>query len=1128
MAERERFTLSSDMFDETVTRGYIDDDEPPLVGEEVGRMDPEEEQPPPPLDTWHYCEQASELEVDWVGSVRLATLSRVVVGSHVWCTYVFKLIHKDSPLPHQEGRKAVEGLRLLERGKRTRPRASDHTPSGYLDRMVGFTYKPIENVVAPTHPAVHVYTAGSGGEWLVYDFERRPECSNCHKPMMSLNGRSTRVLDNFRFRPCCYPAPIFHLLQPSATVDIARVVPVFYDLETTPTEDGVHELYMGIVSIPDELFATGAFENRLHKITSALEFMRVVDSVLAAVSSSSPPVEGKTSVQLVSFNGSRYDDLFLNQAWRNYVYQRWGPTALRGVEYSERKSALTFNTLTISEHLEVRWTDLARFVPPTSLKNLAKSFKLGVEKGSMPFTALNDFIRKGPDSVLREADGFLDTATYYGGNAEERQRSFDYYQLCVPFEHRGDHTKDLAIMCDEYCRQDVLVTEAAYHTLARMYRTYLADEATKSPFGEGKFEPMCLHSLATMAGKIMMASAAGSKSWGYNSYTKEELVSNWDIHCPRGPIYDFIRHALVGGWVKGYYQGLLVDRKNTPPDMLADIDKLTERHLSYVEDTGLEMTDIASMYPVAVTYPMPLGVGEWVEDEKEREELIRQVIEEDDPIKIHKFFVRCKWKAPAAPQFSESTLPQRANKTNSLRWTYWDDASGERIVTSLDLWIACRDHTGAGPDSVWKCYDATEVLFFPTSAQLYRPFMEACAKLKTDGTKSGNEEQRTIGKIAMNSAIGKLGQAVEARRNVLGDKAATDLAVEGGDNVRLVGSSNIHVEGGHQRPSLSETEYVFGVKDASRNMWPIHHSAFMYAATRLMRLNWSLLTRPPGTPGLLDQSLPDTLYGDTDSKLLAYNHSKLMPAELIGAEVGMFLPERECGLYTRPFFQVEPEKVSAAPTISILSGINTSKKYFVYGHNPHTDKGVLKFKCNGLTRFNEDKHPCPIHGKMLCAACRECPHGAPYTFECARCSLSMLVDETIVSERKSAEDGAWGIFAVGGGQRVYKYSLYDLPSLTFLDFLRVLVTGSSCKTVSTTFTRTLSLPTSKLPSFSVKTSLQARTLNRPALLCTLADVGCDKPSEGRMVPFVPGCAQLDILRGVLKPSGTYLLTSHVL
>jgi hypothetical protein len=1066
---------------------------------------------------------------------KFAKYTRQVLGTHIVTLYTLFLLREDSSLPLRSGKGkfTVVKLPLLESGGRKRPQLADGTVKGYLDRVAPNVPKEsLAQSPIPFERAKKIYHIAN---WIAFDFFREVSCAKCKKPMESFKGRTNTTVDKFNFRACCYPNIDMKPLSPRATTKWNKIVPVFYDFETTPNlNTDVHEFYMGVLKVPEQLEGIYGNKERLHRINHPKEFMQVVDQLVRHCREEIEKDELLyLSIQLVSFNGSRYDDTFLAQSWREWVYQtQGGRNVLKSVQYSERQSALTFNTLELDERLEVRWTDLLRFVPPTSLRELARSFKLTEEKGNMPFNVLNDFVQKGPAGVKRSMeDGFFDLDEYYRGDTKEREISYEYYQSVVPQESRSP-SKDVDILCWRYCEQDVKVTEKAYLLLQNLYKTYLEDQAMISPEVKSNevFDPMCLHSLATLAGKILLSSAHGSTVWGYDTDTNEQLQicpaenKEWQIFAPKNQTYDYCRQALVGGWVKNYYQGLVVDSQvltQVYPETLEHLRELHQHYNSFymMENSPHDMTDIASMYPVAVTYPMPLGCGVWIEEKAQRDALISKTINEPDPCKIPKFFLRAKWLAPSNPLFCESTLPQRKEKTNALRWTYWDDLTATRVVCSLDLWIACRDHinqiSGNGT-TTWTCFDSTDMMYFPKSAQIYRPFMEACTKLKMDGTAEKNELKRTVGKIAMNAGIGKLGQQVEARHNVIGSSEAFDFKESGGTNVRLVGATPISINGTAKgQPALDEVEYCFALKNSGKNSWPNHHAAFMYAASRLMRLNWNLATRPEATKniGLLAASRPDTLYGDTDSKILFTDHSRLMPKEMIGGDVGQFKPELAPSLLTRPYFQVEPEKVSLAPFISAVSGIMTSKKYFVWATDPATGQQRLKFKCNGLTRFNEGRHRCPIHGNSRCSTCKEdCKHGVDYCFECLPCSVAMLTKEKLLQEEG-------GVMVMGPG---YKYSVDSLSSLTVLDFLRVLLTGVSCKTVSFTFDRTLSLPTSKLPSFTIKTTNKARSLNRPTLLKSSSEILLDKPEEKKIQPFVSGCAQIDINSGRLIPSGSYI------
>jgi hypothetical protein len=370
----------------------------------------------------------------------------------------------------------------------------------------------------------------------------------------------------------------------------------------------------------------------------------------------------------------------------------------------------------------------------------------------------------------------------------------------------------------------------------------------------------------------------------------------------------------------------------------------------------------------------------------------------------------------------------------------------------------------------------------------------------------------------MNSGIGKLGQQVDAKVNVIGATNAREVIRNAGDHARLVGSQRICLSGGGKRKYFEDDEYSFGVKDARTNQYPTHHAAFMYAASRWIRIQWSLLARDSHTP-IVDLEVPDTIYGDTDSKLLEQARCDKVPKELIGATVGAFMPELPVSALSRPFFQIEAEKVCQAPFTAVVGGIMTSKKYFVYGIN---DKGAgkLKFKCNGLTQFDESRHPCPPHGQIRCATC-DCSHGQK-AFQCFPCVVRLLVSER---SPDAADEEARTVVTsplLGG----YKYDYAKLASLTLLDFCRVLFTGSSAVVVRQTFERTLSLPTSKLPPFTIQTRDQSRSLNRPVTLASDDAMIADRPIGGtRLGSVVVGVKEHR--PGVLLPSGNYLLSQNV-
>ena len=107
----------------------------------------------------------------------------------------------------------------------------------------------------------------------------------------------------------------------------------------------------------------------------------------------------------------------------------------------------------------------------------------------------------------------------------------------------------------------------------------------------------------------------------------------------------------------------------------------------------------------------------------------------------------------------------------------------------------------------------------------------------------------------------------------------------------------------------------------------------------------------------------------------------------------------------------------------------------------------------------------------------------------------------------------------------YKYDTHTLPSLSLLDFCRVLITGRSCQVRLERFDRTLSKRTCKLPEFTVQTIEQSRSLNRPRLLVAYSEATNDRPFGGRMQPFVSGVITHPLYPHLI-PAGTYL-SGHV-
>lgn len=1032
------------------------------------------------------------------------TITKTYTTHYVTIIYTFGFIRMLAPIRAAgTGRsRRAQNLGLVERFCKKRPQMCFQNVLHYILHNTGKKFEqelplePMDNDhnILPTSPKDHLYTYGNN-DYVLVEYSREVNCRVCQKAVPRLNGMTCARVNTNTFRGCCsLRESVFATQDTTPNLKSADMLfKIYYDIESTKAEPTApHEFYLAVII---------TISGRAEVVRTPAQFMDVIGQDIRFAAARSA---GRTAqVQLISFNGSRYDDLFLTEEWKKYILKAWGIEALRRCGYSERKRAITHNTLSLFENqFRVVWTDLLRFVPPTSLRKLAKDFGLE-NKGFMPFEVLDDYRNRG-GRVKRDDDGFF--ARCYFARDDDREECKKYYELTLSPPERAS-SQDVDILCARYCELDTRLLVDIYARLEHRFITYL------SPLlGTTDWQPLTLHSLSTLSARVMVHTAMKHPSWNYNSTTGETAVSPVPVFlAPRGILYDYFRLSISGGWTKAYHQGFLLDTDGLPRLIHGILEEFFQDKAIF--RTPHEMYDIASMYPVAVTFPMPVGAGRWVIDIVEQTQLMAQLLTTCDVVRIPLFFARASLQAPSKPQFFESTLPQKNEKTNGVRWTYWDDYSETRVYNSLDLWIACRDHTNAGPDGCYKVVALKDMYFFPCGAQCYAPFMQQCAKGKHDGTVEGDTQKRTTFKIAMNAAIGKLGQNVESQHNIVGAGPAAKFVERHQDvhSISLIGTREVNYTGGVR--TFADRELIFKLKDNDLNNWYPHHASYMYAATRKMRLDWSLHTRAYNTD-ILSMPHPDTFYGDTDSKIQATTHSSRMPVGYIGDTVGWFRTEGtdDLSLLTRPFFQIEAEPVSQAPLKARVSGILGPKKYFVWASNDDCSKTYLKFKCNGLTQFDVARTPCPFHSVVRCELC-QCPHKT-HVVMCLICVAKLLVDESFDGDDAV---GTWR-------QKTYKYSTISLRALTLLDFVRVLATGRTCVAVRDLFDRVLSIATSKLSEYSIVTVPRTISLNRPRLLDTLDEMLQDRKLDhaDRGSAFVSGLVRLPGHPVGLYPSGTYL------
>ncbi len=921
-------------------------------------------------------------------------------------------------------------------------------------------------------------------KYVAIAYTKEMICKNCNKHVKFLRKNENPEMSK-NFKPCCFVRPVFEPIEAKRVSplrpEITRIHQITYDIETynkrdsdMDSDDGTHLFYNIGVQIDDE------------KPTIVYEIEDFFDIVFAFVRRLQRA--GKVVVlHLVSFNGSRYDDLFLIEKWRTAILQQFGIAPFKDINYSERKRAVTHNNLKM-DNVSIVWCDVSRFTNPGSLRSLCISYGLDVLKGFMPFKVLNNFclgikIKRDPQT------GFFNKC-YFDGDLLAWQEAKEYYEEVIgPTQAFPQYDQDVRRLCAIYCMQDVTSTYLLYKKLEMMFSVYLFPLVMSSENLKGAgyspnledadvlamarangFYPMALHSLASMSSRVMVYNALINTHVVYNSETGTSEEKEVTCHAEVGETYDFVRKAMYGGWVRPYYQGFIVAEDGP-------LQKICNAFDTSCIKEDVVMGDIASMYPNGVTFPMPCGEGVLVEGRQA--ELFAQVLAQTNPCKIPLFIARVKLLAPEEPTYWESTLPQR-DSNGDLSWSYSTAyaSDGYQHYTSLDLWLACRAPTS--DKARWRVVDIKEMIYWKEGSQLFKDYMVRCAEGKKAGTVEGNKNKRNCFKVSMNSSIGMLGLRAEGRMNVLGGSALVSALESLGHECDLVGSKQISYRRGYIN-TFNTTEYVLRTRNTQQNAWPQSNSAFMYAATRLMRWEWSNATvgsdnrLPILTPGLL----PDPFYGDTDSKIHLKKLFNNIPHTMVGSNVGVFDVEK--GVSN---MNIELEDVSNEQTQVLYTGILGSKTYFMDARKLSDDSQVLKFRCKGQRQFNAESSFCMFHDTKNCGECK-CPHRSTLSM-CTRCFMPLLqrlVGYAIVK----ANPIDFGHILDDPYLDGLLFKLENLKALTLFAFVFTLVTGAPCTTDNLLFDRSLALPTSKLPSFSVRSSSQRRMLSRPTLLHSYTD-----------------------------------------
>lgn len=936
-------------------------------------------------------------------------------------------------------------LSKLTKGKR--PKWGE-TPKQFLARWgVTESYRFGGFILEPKKMPIYndIYT--------ILDTKLEILCAYCEKPAP---GKT----------PCCYGRADYKVISvPKLYHGYEEIVAITYDIEAVSDMEAPHRF---------ELLAYKINDGACVIVRSAAQFLDIVIAYVCAASKAAPTK--KVLINLISFNGSRYDDLFLTPSWRKKIAYIDGN--LDKYKYGRRKGAMIFNTWAYN-NVTVNFLDVTRFTAGiVSLANVAKDLQVGLTKGVFPFQVLNDF--KNGRTVNRADDGFFDKS-YYKSDLERAESKTQYDEMMT----RKPHLKnDIDYYCEEYCKRDVECTYLVYLKLMTMFKTYALEgllEFVKFPTQKiqkrivGLFEPATFHSLPTFASSIMKFMAATIACYQINSRTGEysdpngitaqdyydeteseeaedkKLYKN-PLYAPLGDSYEFMKRAIYGGWVQTYYQGIILSAQLAEDKpFLADITscpiKITKA------DDPLVMGDICSHYPTSTTGMMALCGGERVLDGDEQSLLVARMMSADKLRDIPLFFVRATMIPPRKPIYFYSTLPQR-DENGSLRWTYSSEYGQiKSVYSSIQLWQAMKRFAPTR-DNAWAIDTIYEMEYFPLTANCHASMIYMGRKLKDDGQKEGNKLKRTVGKILMNSCVGKNGQDAKRDESVWGEKNANAF-------FDVYQSKAALVEIG------ADDEYIFSLNDTNGNRALFPHAINMYDYSRYIRSD--IIEQAMGdtaerdfdycltTNELRPETFPCPVYGDTDSFVMLKSQYDRIPDKRKGAIVGVYDPITDDFNYT-----LDLEDIFIDGFEFYFGAFLGKKTYLLITKRADTGELRMKFKCKGHITYDWARHPCENHAITRCELCK-CPHSSDI-YSCVYCIMN--------------DEAFWNMTQPPPSEGIKGAVEPFVTSVSVKAFVRTVVLGQPLSVKYTRFDRALEKKVSKLGTFSVETVNRVVRLNR--------------------------------------------------
>lgn len=271
-------------------------------------------------------------------------------------------------------------------------------------------------------------------------------------------------------------------------------------------------------------------------------------------------IRHEISLRSFSFNGKRFDELFTTQ-------ERYGLKHFANMQLMSKGSKITYaccqwynNKFTFKVTFTI--CDLLSWFPGSNLRNALKSYKCEVAKGDAPLILYekafsNERLRFQPDYPERQHFRDVDQEVYASSKDKWVARNHTMYDV---FADVG-----------AYCCYDSL----ALVNLKRRVDDFAKKEIDVDLCGL-KTDPF---------------SQSGIAMFSWNIWLTECNLFSRPIYSPQGSCYETIKKGYFGGRVNMWYRG--------------EIDTTNVNSAYYGQK--FDLVDVTSLYPLAMTGPMPSG-----------------------------------------------------------------------------------------------------------------------------------------------------------------------------------------------------------------------------------------------------------------------------------------------------------------------------------------------------------------------------------------------------------------------------------------------------------------------------------------------------------------------------------------